>query len=90
VSDDAIVLPPLSPHDHPDPQSFTWSRTEIDAIQTYARAVAAQARRRALEEAAKVCGRWYVEPCDHVTGAVSFTVAEISLAIRALIEKEAE
>ncbi len=32
-----IKLPPLGPHDHPDPRSFMWSESEIRAIQDYAR-----------------------------------------------------
>lgn len=32
-----IKLPPLGPHDHPDPRSFKWDELEIRAIQEYAR-----------------------------------------------------
>jgi hypothetical protein len=32
-----IKLPPLGPHDHPDPRSFKWDEMEIRAIQDYAR-----------------------------------------------------
>jgi hypothetical protein len=32
-----IKLPPLGPHDHPDPRSYKWDELEIRAIQGYAR-----------------------------------------------------
>jgi hypothetical protein len=32
-----IKLPPLGPHDHPDPRSYKWDELEIRAIQDYAR-----------------------------------------------------
>jgi hypothetical protein len=32
-----IKLPPIGPHDHPDPRSYKWDELEIRAIQDYAR-----------------------------------------------------
>lgn len=40
------TLPPLGPHDHPEPQGMVWSKLEMQAIRRYAAAaVAAECER---------------------------------------------
>jgi hypothetical protein len=83
-------LPPLSPHDHPDPQSFVWSRTEIEAIQNYARLAAQQARRQALEEAERILVRRadLIEAGRFTEGSGVAELRASGLMIRALMAQD--
>jgi hypothetical protein len=51
ASTDQLGLLPLSPHDHPEPQTMVWSALEMQAISRYAAACVAAER----ERCAKVC-----------------------------------
>ena len=52
MTDKTVPLPepdgllPLSPHDHPEPQTMVWSRLEMQAIRRYAAACVAAERER--------------------------------------------
>jgi hypothetical protein len=46
MAEDRDNLPPLSPHDHPDPQTIIWSPSEMRAIRAYAAQAVAQERER--------------------------------------------
>ena len=60
---DAVVLPPLGPHDHPDHHAMTWTRIEIAAIQAYATAaiLADRERRAAPSDGAMRFAGWFRE-----------------------------
>ena len=45
-STEGLGLLPITPHDHPEPQTMVWSRLELRAIRSYAsRCVAAERER---------------------------------------------
>ncbi len=48
-------LPPLGPHDHPDPHAMVWSELELRAIRAYATAYATACVLAEREACAREC-----------------------------------
>jgi hypothetical protein len=47
---EAMELPPIGPHDRPEPETMMWSRTELAAIEEYRRQAFAQGALKAQGE----------------------------------------
>jgi hypothetical protein len=69
-------MPPLSKHDHPEPQTMVWSELEMRAIKDYARAYAAAEVAKERERAAKAAE-------DFLTRGRSPLGRSVAAAIRA-------
>lgn len=47
-----MTLPPISPHDHPEPMTMAWTELEMQWIRNYAQAAVLEEREACAEIAA--------------------------------------
>lgn len=82
-------LPPLGPHDHPEPQAMVWSELEVRAIRTIAaRALAAQTAewRRECDDTDTILRALGLDPAKCRTDGGSL---KVQMIVRALANREA-